>query len=71
MVLSRVMVWALALLAVLAAGCTSQTMFASTQAWQRNECQKLQDKSERDRCLASNKDSYEAYKRQTEGMKKE
>ncbi|MCF8167556.1 MAG: hypothetical protein K9K38_12925 [Rhodoferax sp.] len=71
MCLSRVMGGALALSAVLAAGCTSQTMFASTQAWQRNECQKLQDKSERDRCLASNKDSYEDFKKQADGVKKD
>ncbi len=53
-------------LVLLVCGCSTATMYESTKAWQRNECQKLQDKAERDRCLASNNASYDTYRKQTE-----
>ena len=62
---SKSMVLAVAIV-VLATGCSTETMYRSTQAWQRNECQKLQDKAERDRCLANSNSSYDQYRKQTE-----
>jgi hypothetical protein len=59
------------LASVLAAGCSTQTIYASGQAWQRDQCQKLNDKSERDRCLANNNDSYDSYRSKTDTLKKD
>ncbi len=55
--------------AVLVGACSSQQIYDSGQAWQRNECQKLNDKAERDHCLASNKDTYETYRKKSESSK--
>ena len=57
--------------AMLLGACSSQQMYASGQAWQRNECQKLNDKAERDSCLANSSSSYETYKKQSESTKKD
>jgi hypothetical protein len=54
-----------------AAGCSTQTLYASGQAWQRNECQKLNDKSERDRCLANASDSYDTYRNKADAQKQD
>ena len=58
-------------LGLVAPGCSTQTMYESTKAWQRNECQKLQDKAERDRCLDRSNASYDSYRQQAEGVKKD
>jgi hypothetical protein len=52
-----------------APGCTSQQLYGTGQAWQRNECQKIPDAQERDRCLSSANTSYEDYKRQSEAAR--
>lgn len=57
--------------AMMLGACSSQQIYDSGQAWQRNECQKLADKAERDRCLASNKDSFETYKKKSESTKRD
>ena len=57
--------------AMLLGACSSQQLYDSGQAWQRNECQKLNDKAERDQCLASNKDNFETYKKKSESARKE
>jgi hypothetical protein len=54
---------------VLASGCSSPQAYGAGQAWQRNECYKINDAQERSRCLASASTSYEEYKRQTEAAK--
>ena len=56
---------------MLLGACSSQQLYDSGQAWQRNECQKLNDKAERDQCLASNKDNFETYKKKSESARKE
>ncbi len=55
--------------AVLASGCSSPQAYGAGQAWQRNECYKINDARERSRCLASASTSYEEYKRQSEAAK--
>lgn len=54
------------LLAVLAlafhlASCSTQQPYAIAQAWQRNQCFKINDAQERSRCLASTSASYQEY----------
>ena len=46
-------------------GCTTQQLYSTGQAWQRNECNRLMDQQERSRCLSSTSASYEAYKQQS------
>ncbi|MBI5922186.1 MAG: hypothetical protein HY847_11155 [Betaproteobacteria bacterium] len=50
-------------------GCSSQQLYNTGQAWQRNECNKVVDAQERNRCMGSTNTSYEDYKRQTEEAK--
>lgn len=45
--------------------CTTQQLYNTGQAWQRNECNRIMDQQERSRCLSSTSTSYEAYKRQS------
>ncbi len=60
----------LALLVVLAtsslSACSSQQLYSSGQAWQRNECNKIADAAERNRCMAGSNTSYEDYQRRTQ-----
>ncbi len=51
------------LLAVLV-GCSSQQLYSSGQSWQRQECHKLPDVAERNRCMASASTSFDDYQRQ-------
>ena len=46
-------------------GCTSQQGYASAQSWQRSECNKQLDQSERDRCMANASMPYDDYKRES------
>jgi hypothetical protein len=50
--------------------CSSQQAYGAAQAWQRNECFKINDAQERSRCLASTSTSYEDYKRQADAARK-
>jgi hypothetical protein len=52
-------------------GCTSQQTYYSAQAWQRNECGKIVDQGEYQRCMSKTNTSYDDYKRQTEDTKKQ
>lgn len=60
---------ALACLAVILssvlAGCSSQQMYASGQGYQRNQCERLPDMAERQRCLEKSNMSYEEYRKET------
>jgi len=49
--------------------CSTEQAYGVGQAWQRNECFKINDAQERGRCLASTGASYEDYKRQSEAVK--
>ena len=54
----------------LTTACSSQQTYATGQTWQRNECNKIIDMQERQRCLARANDSYETYQKQVDDMKK-
>lgn len=58
---------AIVLLTVLGviAGCSSQQMYASGQGYQRQQCERLPDMAERQRCLEKANMSYEEYKKET------
>jgi hypothetical protein len=51
------------LLIVLAvAGCSTQQLYSTGQAWQRQECLRLPDLAERERCLRSTARSYDEFR---------
>ena len=50
-------------------GCSTQQAYSAGQAWQRQECNKIQDAQERGRCMGSTQTSYEDYKRQSEAAR--
>jgi hypothetical protein len=50
--------------------CSSPQAYGTGQAWQRNECNKIIDAQERQRCMANANVSYETYQRQQDELKK-
>lgn len=54
---------------LIAAGCTARQAYNTGQAWQRNECNKLIDVAERERCLRGTNTPYEDYRRAVEDAK--
>jgi membrane protein DedA with SNARE-associated domain len=58
------------LVCALGAACSSQQTYATGQGWQRNECNKIVDMQDRERCMARTRDSYDTYQRQVDDMKK-
>ncbi len=59
---------ALALSLTLLPACTSwqELGYNSTQGYQRNQCQKITDSSERERCLKQTSPAYGDYRKQIE-----
>jgi hypothetical protein len=49
--------------------CTAQQLYGAGQAWQKQECSKIVETQERGRCMASNSNTYEEYRRQAEATK--
>ena len=61
---------ALLALAVLAlGGCSHRLLYQSVQGWQQQECRKVADAAERQRCLASTAGSYDDYRRAREAAR--
>ncbi len=54
-----------------ASACTWQQAYSSGQGWQRNACNRLIEQTERERCLSNASMSYEDYRRQTDGTRKD
>jgi hypothetical protein len=54
-----------------ASGCTWQQAYYGAQESQRNACNRLIEQTERERCLSNANMSYEDYRRQTDGAKKD
>ena len=59
----------LSITSLLLHGCSTQQLYNTGQAWQRQECIKMPDVQERQRCLDSNATSYEDYRRQAGAAK--
>ncbi len=53
-------------LMVALAGCSSRAVYQTMQGWQQQECRKLPDAAERQRCLGSTAASYDDYRRARE-----
>ncbi len=61
----------LPLLAVLfLPACSAERAYGTGQAWQQNQCARIPDKAEYDRCMSNANTSYDSYKRQTESERK-
>ena len=60
----------LLLAATLGTACSSQQTYATGQTWQRNECNKIIDPTDRQRCIARANESYDNYQRQVDDVKK-
>jgi hypothetical protein len=56
----------LSIIFVLFSGCTSQQLYSTGQAYQRNQCLLISDKIESDRCLSKINTSYDDYKKEKE-----
>jgi hypothetical protein len=54
-------IWGVACLLAGLTGCTAQQWFVSGQSWQRNQCVKLMDTIQRNRCLDGTWMSYDQY----------
>lgn len=57
-------------LALSLSACTTEQAYGSAQGWQRNQCARLPDKTEFDRCTSNAGPSYESYKRRNEAPQK-
>ena len=57
------------LVAALLGGCSTQQLYNTAQAWQRNECNRKIDDQDRARCLSGSQVGYEDYKRQNDAGK--
>jgi len=57
-------VWSVVLWAL--PGCSSRAVHQTVQGWQQQECRKLPDAAERQRCLGSTAASYDDYRRARE-----
>lgn len=44
--------------------CSNQQVYDTGQSWQREQCDRIMDRFEREHCLTSNSQSYEDYQRQ-------
>lgn len=62
---------AVALVALCLSACTTEQAYNAAQGWQQNQCNKIPDKTEFDRCMNRASTSYESYKRQTEPEQKQ
>jgi hypothetical protein len=49
--------------------CSSQQLYGAGQAWQRNECTRIPDVDQRQRCFQSTATSFDEYQRQQAAAK--
>jgi hypothetical protein len=61
---------ALAVIVTAMPGCSWQVAYSSAQGWQRNQCNRLVDQTERERCAASASMPYDEFRSRSEGTKK-
>jgi uncharacterized membrane protein len=60
---------ALLALGCLAGGCSSEQVYNAAAGWRRNECYKMADLAQRDRCLAEADRPYGAYRAATDASR--
>ena len=53
----------LLLAASLAGACSSQQIYDSAQSWRRNECNRIADADQKERCIREANRSYDAYQK--------
>ena len=58
------------LVALIVSACTAEQAYNSAQGWQQEQCNKIPDKAEFDRCMSRAGAGYDVYKRQTEPDRK-
>ena len=51
-------------------GCSTDQLYRIGQAWQRDQCQRIQDHQERMRCLAGASQSPDGYQREVDGLRR-
>jgi len=49
-------------------GCASPTAYYAGQSWQKQQCFKIDDPQQRQRCLKSASTSYEDYQREVDAL---
>ncbi|MBL8446730.1 MAG: hypothetical protein JNJ44_04870 [Zoogloeaceae bacterium] len=60
----KALLWLGGVLAV-GGGCTAQQLYATGQSYQRNQCARLPDQTEREKCLRDASLGYDDYQRET------
>jgi hypothetical protein len=55
----------LLLAAAMATGCSSEQIYNAAAGWRRNECYKIADLDQRERCMKEADRPYDAYRPQT------
>jgi len=50
--------------AILCAACSSAQLYGAGQAWQKTECNKIDDREERGRCMANANQPLDRYQRE-------
>jgi len=58
------------LVVLLLAGCSSEQAYRAGQGWQENQCKRIPDKAEYDRCMANASMSHDTYKREKDGAQR-
>lgn len=56
---------AIILAATFLSACTADQMYGSAHGWHANQCNKIPDRSDAERCLANAPQTYDSYKRQS------
>jgi hypothetical protein len=60
----------IAIVCGLFSGCTSEQIYGTGQAYQRNQCLDMPEQGERNRCLSKTNASYDDYRQSTEPERK-
>jgi len=66
-----VMIGTIAAILSVASGCSWEQAYSAGQQWQRHQCNRLVEQTERERCLRNANMPYENYRRQSEGTRKD
>ncbi len=59
---------AAALLALIAAGCSTEQLYGTGRLFQRNQCLHMPGEDERERCMANADKSYDQYRKERDSV---